>query len=164
MKYCCQLAPAELTPIETEELPLISEAVEIIECYHVLLLQRPPYLLPTLLARRPENTLRVDLAPLFDFSPQGEGVTGSIREVANLGVYAWASIPRERATTEMAIVATRVYRTWSGTMAEREEVVSDTFGPTFNASLPLKPSSASRQFELASAICAQIHQSPRNGE
>lgn len=94
MKYCCQLAPAELTPIETEELPLISEAMEIIECYHVLLLQRPPYLLPTLLARRPENTLRVDLAPLFDFSPQGEGVTGSIREVANLGVYAWASIPR----------------------------------------------------------------------
>ncbi|KAK5051938.1 hypothetical protein LTR84_002741 [Exophiala bonariae] len=91
MRYCCQFVPTELTLAETEELSLISEAMEIIQCYNVLLLQRPPQLSPIHLLESMMTTSTVGLGPLFDCSHEAERVTGSIREVANLGAYTWAS-------------------------------------------------------------------------
>lgn len=73
MKYCLQFTPLELTPDENEELPLISEAVEIMESYHVLLLQRPPYILPTLHEGGSERAFKIDLNPLFCPNDQAKG-------------------------------------------------------------------------------------------
>lgn len=96
MKYCCQFTPLELTPDENEELALISEAVEIMESYHVLLLQRPPYRLPSMLKVGPESALMLDLNPLFCPIDEANGVSGSLRKVANLGAYTWTAMPRGR--------------------------------------------------------------------
>lgn len=98
VKYCYQLAPSRPDESESQELLLIAEALDIIESYHVLLLQRPPYFFPTSLDPELDKPLNLDLTPLF-WSSNGSGtVLGSIREVARLGAYTWAASPRGKET------------------------------------------------------------------
>lgn len=94
MKYYCQLAPSELESSNSRALSLTAEALDIIESYHVLLLQRPPYFLLSSLGVQMNNSFKIDLTPLLCPIDGAEQVLGSLREVASLGAYTWASSPR----------------------------------------------------------------------
>lgn len=94
MEYCWSIAPSELSKGHDLELSLLSEALDIIESYQVLLLQRPPYFPSTSFQRHPQTASNNDLAPLLTPPDQVRKIAGSLREVAALGAYAWTSVPR----------------------------------------------------------------------
>lgn len=93
MDYCWQIAPLELSPAQDLELSLLAEALDIIQSYQVLLLQRPPYFPSTSSRRHRPSLSKHDLAPLLTPPDQVNKIAGSLREVAALGAYAWTSVP-----------------------------------------------------------------------
>lgn len=101
MRYCLQITPLELDPADTRELSLTLEALEILESYRVLLLQRPPYFLSINHHHRQQSSLKLDLTPLFNPTAHSTPVTGCLREVANLGIYSWAASPRGQEYTRV---------------------------------------------------------------
>ena len=94
MRHCWQLEPVELGLADSRELSLTLEALDVIESYHVLLLQRPPFFLSTLVNREFQLPYKLDLAPLLTPTSQVKQVMGSLREVATLGIYTWSASPR----------------------------------------------------------------------
>ena len=89
MKSCIQAVSSKPQPAERRELSLISEALDITESYHVLLLQRPPYFMPVSLREELTSCLKIDLTALLDASAGTTNVLGNLREVANLGSLTW---------------------------------------------------------------------------
>jgi hypothetical protein len=93
VQHLFRLTPSEVEPVNCQELMLIAEALDILECYHVLLLQRPPLFLPSTMGAGLKKSY-IDLTGLFSPTDMTVPVRGSLREVAILGKYTWFSSPR----------------------------------------------------------------------
>ena len=101
MRYCLQIAPSKLEPADTRELSLALEGLEILECYRVLLLQRPPHFTSMNYNQKQQLPLKFDLTPLFSPTAHSTPVSGSLREVVNLGIRTWAASPRGQEYTRV---------------------------------------------------------------
>lgn len=95
IQHCLQMTPSNLESAQHRELLMTFEAVDILESYFVVLLQRPPYHLSLPIDRKQQlSSYKLDMTSLFQPAGPLTSITGSLREVANLSTYTWATSPR----------------------------------------------------------------------
>ncbi|KAK0246881.1 hypothetical protein LTS09_017975 [Friedmanniomyces endolithicus] len=95
LRYCGQLIPSDPDAATLRDVRSMSEAMELIECYHVLLLQRPPcaILAPLRSMTSPgQNQAALDRPGTpHDLPGHAQGAHG---EIASLSAFAWAASPQ----------------------------------------------------------------------
>lgn len=97
IKHCIRMAPTKLESAQHQELLSTFEAVDILDCYFVVLLQRPPYHLSLPLDRSQQlSAFKLDMTALLQPDRPLTSICGSLREVAVLSIYTWAASPRGR--------------------------------------------------------------------